>query len=145
MQDERGLLNSTYRHMTGWSPCAISRAHQGLQCPNIIIIIWPDKHNIVTVSDWCGVLWDIQEVQISSYFIMRGEKGSIAVGQNHKCILLSIPWEWKLFLSFFLNWNRKYTFVKLLTTYLITEEYVSVLTKIPRLTGRYGKATTCGK
>lgn len=64
------------------------------------------------------------------------------MGQNHKCILLSIPCECKLFLPFFLTGIEKYMFVKSMTAYHVTEAILSILTKIPHLTGRYGKDTT---
>lgn len=40
---------------------AISRAHQGLQWAYHLIIIWPDKHHIVTVMDECDILWDVRK------------------------------------------------------------------------------------
>lgn len=42
---------------------------------------------------------------------------NLALGQNYKCMLLFISWEWELF-SLFPNWKGKNAFTKLMATCL---------------------------
>lgn len=124
LQDERGLMNSTCHHMTGWSPCGMV-PYQGLTkaCNvlttssssgliNIILSLW-----VIGVM-FCGISRKFSSLH--TYIIMGGKKGSLAVGKTIN-IYCQFHVNENCFCPSFWIRIEKYTFVKLLTTYLITE------------------------
>lgn len=76
-----------------------------------------DEHSVIAVMDRCDALWDIQMVLTSWDYIMTGSPVNIALRQNCKCALLSLPCEHELFQTLFSNWNGKHIHPMTATTY----------------------------